>query len=153
MTTKTDTRQSADLELTITRIFDAPRELVFKAWTEHDRLMQWLCPKNFTVLFAEMDLRPGGAWRSGMRSPEGEEYVARGVYREIVEPERLVFTHAWEDEQGKPGNETLVTVTLAERGEKTMMTFAQAGLLSVDSRDSHAEGWNEAFDNLSAHLA
>ena len=135
-------------DLVITRVFAAPRELVWKAWTEPERIKQWSAPKDFTMPVAEGDLRPGGAWRSSMRKPDGTELWLGGVYREIVEPERLVFTHAWLDDKGKPGPETLVTVTLTERGGKTEMTFRQTGFDSVESRDGHAGGWNECFDKL-----
>jgi uncharacterized protein YndB with AHSA1/START domain len=82
-----------------------------------------------------------------MVSPEGKEMWLGGEYREIEEPSRLVFTHAW-DNQGKPGPETLVTVTLTERGNKTEMTFRQTGFESAESRKGHSEGWNECFDLL-----
>ncbi len=88
-----------------------------------------------------------------MRSPEGELLHLAGVYREIVPPERLVFTHAWTDEDGKPGPETLVTVTLAEEGGKTVMTFRQTGFSSTESRDGHGGGWTECFDKLDELLA
>jgi uncharacterized protein YndB with AHSA1/START domain len=148
-----DTLIAKDRELIITRIFDAPRELVWKAWTEPERIKQWLAPKDFTIPVAEGDLRPGGAWRSSMRKPDGTELWLGGVYREIVEPERLVFTHAWLDEKGKPGPETLVTVTLTERGSKTEMKFRQTGFDSVESRDGHGGGWNECFDKLEEALS
>ena len=91
----------ADGELVITRIFDAPRELVFRAWTEPDRAVRWWGPQGFIVAHSEIDLQPGGAYRVCMRSPEGIEHWQRGVCREFVEPERLVFTFAWEDAEGK----------------------------------------------------
>jgi uncharacterized protein YndB with AHSA1/START domain len=78
--------------------------------------------------------------------------LAGGVYREIVEPERLVFTHAWEDEEGKPGHQTLVTVTFAEQDGKTRLAFHQAVFESVADRDSHREGWTECLDRLEGYL-
>ncbi|MEO8193813.1 MAG: SRPBCC domain-containing protein [Gemmatimonadales bacterium] len=140
-------------ELVITRVFDAPRALVWKAWTDAEELKQWSAPKGFTLPVNEGDLRPGGKWRSCMRKPDGTELWLGGVYREIVEPERLVFTHAWDDENGKPGPETVVTVIFSERGGKTEMNFRQAGFASADSRDGHAEGWGECFDRLEELLA
>ncbi len=77
----------------------------------------------------------------------------QGVYREIVEPDRIVFTFAWEDEKGEPGHETLVTVTFAEHDGKTKLTFHQAVFESIADRDSHREGWSECFDRLEAYLA
>ena len=88
-----------------------------------------------------------------MRSPEGSEHVSRGVYREIVEPERLVFTWAHENEDGAPGHETLVTVTFAEQGGKTKLTLRQAVFESVKERDSHRGGWNSSMERLAEHLA
>jgi uncharacterized protein YndB with AHSA1/START domain len=87
-----------------------------------------------------------------MRSPDGEDLWLGGLYREIVEPERLVFTHAWDGKDGKPGHETLVTVTLADRAGKTELTFGQAFFESVEERDGHAGGWGECFDRLDDHL-
>lgn len=140
----------AGRELRITRVFDAPRDLVFQAWTEPERLMRWWGPKGFTTSSFEMDLRPGGGWRAVMRTPEGEEHVHYGVVREVVRPERLVFTFTWEDE---PDHEMLVTVTFTERGGKTEMALHQAPFASAESRDSHQEGWNETFDRLAEYLA
>lgn len=143
---------ASDRELTITRIFNAPRRLVFEAWTKPEHLSRWSGPHGFTTPFGEMDFRPGGAYRTCLRSPEGEDYWVQGFYREIVEPERLVFTHAWENEDGQPKHETLVTVTFAEHGGKTKLTFHQAIFESVESRDSHEEGWSESLDRLNQYL-
>lgn len=139
-------------ELVITRIFSAPRELVWKAWTQREHLLRWSCPADFFTLFSEVDLRNGGAWRAGMRSPEGREYVMFGEYREIAAPERLVFTHGWENDELHPGHETLVTVVLEEVQNGTKMTFTQSNLATASSRDGHAEGWSGAFDNLNNYL-
>ena len=81
-----------------------------------------------------------------------EDLTMQGVYKEIVRPERIVFTHAWIGDDGKPEHETLVTVTLVERGGKTEMTFHQGLFASMESRDSHAGGWSESFDKLEKHL-
>lgn len=139
--------------LVLQRVFDAPRELVFQAWTEPHHLTQWSCPNGFTLTHCEGELRPGGAWRSCMRSPDGKDLWLGGVYREIQAPDRLVFTHAWLDDHGKPGHETVVTVTFAERGGKTEMTFRQAEFESVESRDGHRGGWTECFDKLATYVA
>jgi uncharacterized protein YndB with AHSA1/START domain len=143
--------------LIIERIFDAPQEQVFKAWTEPERLMQWFCCKGFKVVSAEVDLRAGGAWRSSMESPDGNIYTEAGVFREIVPPERLVITWAWEALGGGEGHqigyETLVTVTFdALDDDKTKMLFRQEFFESVESRDSHNQGWSEALDNLDEYL-
>jgi len=138
--------------IVIKREFDAPRTLVWKAWTEPARLMKWLCPAGFTVLFAEADVRVGGKWRSGMRSPEGGQYIHTGVYQRIEEPGLLVFTHKWEKNDLEPAADTLITVTLTERGGKTVMVFEHVGFATVESGESHRRGWTGAFDNLAETL-
>jgi len=143
----------ADRVLLITRVFDAPRHLVFKAWTDPEHLMRWWGPHGFTTLSCTMDARPGGTWRLCMRSPEGDEHRQQGVYREVVEPERLVFTYAFEDATGKPGHETLVTVSFADHGGKTMLTVNQAVFETVAVRDDHVRGWGEALDHLAEYVA
>jgi uncharacterized protein YndB with AHSA1/START domain len=143
----------AERELVITRILDAPRELVFKAWTEPDLAIRWWGPRGFTTAHYELDFRPDGAYRVCMRSPEGTEHWQRGVCREVVEPERLVFTFAWEDSEGKPGHETVVTVTLAEFGAKTKLTLHQAVFETVTARDLHQGGWASALECLAEYLA
>ncbi|HEX4649653.1 MAG TPA: SRPBCC domain-containing protein [Steroidobacteraceae bacterium] len=142
-----------ELELTIHRTFDAPRALVFRAWTEPQHLARWSCPRGFTMMENRGELRVGGGFSAWMRSPEGEDHRLRGVYREIAPPERLVFTHSWLDASGAPGPETLVTVTLAERDGRTEMTFHQAGFGSVASRDGHERGWASSFELLTELLA
>jgi uncharacterized protein YndB with AHSA1/START domain len=159
MTTTTETRPLADRELVITRILDAPASLVFKLWTDPAHVTRWLGPRGFTATHMESDLRPGGAWCACLRRDEtGAELWQRGVYREIIEPERLVFTFAWDDANGRPGHETLVTITFveqagAEHAGKTTMTFRQAVFESVEQRDSHRSGWNSSFDRLEEYVA
>jgi uncharacterized protein YndB with AHSA1/START domain len=143
-------REPTGPELVIRRTFDAPRALVFKAWTERERLRHWFGPKGFTINLFDGDLRPGGAWRSRMRSPQGKEYPQHGVVRDVVEPERLVFTVSWDD---RPAHEMLVTVALFERHGRTEMVFLQGVFQSIESRDSHLEGWNASFDRLEEYLA
>ena len=139
--------------LVLTRVFDAPRALVFKAWSSPTHLANWFGPKNFTLPFCEMDFRVGGRYRACMRGPDGKDYWVEGVYREIVEPERLVFT--WE--RNRPddpdrGN-TLVTVTLEEvSGGKTRLTLHQATFDTPDIRDSHGHGWTEALERLDEYV-
>jgi uncharacterized protein YndB with AHSA1/START domain len=144
---------AAERELTIRRSFDAPRALVFRVWTEPQHLAQWSCPRGFTMTENSGDLRVGGAFSACMRSPEGSDHRLRGVYREIVAPERLVFTHAWIDAGGTPGPETIVTVTLAERNGRTEMTFHQGIFASVGARDGHQQGWTSCFERLAELLA
>ena len=117
-----------ELELLITRVFDAPRARVWQAWADPEQMKQWSAPRGFTIPVSD-------------------------VYREVIEPERMVFTHAWDDQNGKPGPETLVTVTFIERGGKTEMNFRQTGFDSAGERDGHAGGWSECFDRLDEILA
>ena len=145
--------KTAERELVITRVFDAPRRLVFKAWTEPERLVRWWGPRGFTTPSCKMDVRPGGAFRFCMRSSEGTNHWLQGVYREIVEPERLVCTWAWEDAEGRPAHETLLTVTFAEQGAKTKLTLHQAVFESVAARDAHQGGWTSGLDRLAEYLA
>jgi uncharacterized protein YndB with AHSA1/START domain len=142
-----------DSELVITRVFNAPQALVFAAWTEPQHLARWSGPEGFTSENSTMDLREGGRYRACLRAPDGEVHVVVGVYKAIEPPHRLVMTHAWEDAQGRPGPETLVTVTLSEESPgRTRMHFRQTGFDSVPSRDGHGEGWSSSFERLQAHL-
>ncbi len=152
MEAKVRNNADAERQLTIRRTFDAPRELVFRAWTEPRLLAQWSCPRGFTFAENRGELRVGGSFFARMRSPEGTEHRLRGVYREIVPPERLVFTHCWVDERGTPGPETLVTVTLADRGGRTEMMFHQGLFASVDARAGHEQGWTSCFGRLAELL-
>ncbi|MGA2411313.1 MAG: SRPBCC domain-containing protein [Candidatus Binataceae bacterium] len=145
--------ESAERELTVTRVFDAPRELVWRAWADPDRMACWAGPRGFTMTACEMDSRPGGIFRMSLRSPDGAEHRVRGVYHEIAEGERLVYTWAWVDEKGNSGHETLITVTFADHGEKTKLTLHQALFESMAARDGHRDGWNSAFDCLAEYLA
>jgi uncharacterized protein YndB with AHSA1/START domain len=153
MMTQSDPATSANPELLITRTFDAPRDLLFKLWTDPEHLKHWGSPKDLTVPHHEADIRPGGAYRLCMRGPGGTEYRLLGVYREIVAPERLVFTHAWDEDDGSPGHETLVTITFEDAGDKTKLTLHQTGFASVESRDGHRGGWNSQLDNLADYAA
>jgi len=148
------TRVETRPELTIRRIFAAPRSLVFQAWTDGERLQQWCCPTGFTIPFSEGDIRPGGTFRTCMRSPQGEDHWLSGAYREIVEDKKIVFTHRWHDEAGEPGHETVVTVTLADAEDGgTRLTLHQAFFVSEASRDGHFGGWTETLGSLERFLA
>jgi len=147
---------SAGWEIFLDRAFAAPKSLVWKAWTDPEHLRRWLCPKDFHVTFVEVDLRVGGRWRSGMRSPDGTDFIMGGTYLEIVPPDRLTFSHAWQDnlEPGHvPGYETTVEITLHEFEGMTRMGFKVLNLESAAGRDGQQQGWSEAFENLRALLA
>jgi uncharacterized protein YndB with AHSA1/START domain len=139
-------------ELIITRIFRAPRQLVWKAWTDPEQLIKWFGPRHHPATHVEGDFRLGGTFRRRLIGSDGEELWNGGIYREIVEPERLVFTFAWEGDDGKPENEMLITLTFAEEGTETRMTLHQTDFRAVEQRDGHNEGWNSSFDRLEEFL-
>jgi uncharacterized protein YndB with AHSA1/START domain len=147
-----ETITTSERELTITRVFNAPRSLVFKVWTQPEHFSHWLGPKDFTTIGCQMNVQVGGMYRACIRSPEGTDHWMQGVYREVIEPERLVFTFAWEDENSQPKHETLVTVIFTEQNNQTLMTFHQAIFESTESRNSHHSGWSECFDRLATYL-
>lgn len=134
-------------ELTITRVFDAPRELVFKAWLDPDQLARWYGPRGVSTPreSIELDARVGGRYRLTMVNDEtGEQYPTGGVFHEIVEPELLVFT--WGDPAR--GGDTTVRLTFADRGGKTEMTLHQTGLTDEHQRVGVHEGWGGALDKF-----
>lgn len=138
--------------LTITRTFDAPRALVWEAWTNPEHAMHWWGPKHHPATSIEWDARVGGRWRNCLREVEtGDLLWHGGVFREVVAQERLVFTFAWE-EPGERGMETLVTVTFSEKLGKTQMEMRQVPFQSISERDGHDEGWNSTFDRLAQYL-
>jgi uncharacterized protein YndB with AHSA1/START domain len=146
--------EPAERVLVITRTFAAPRRLVFKAWTEPEHLVHWWGPRGFTSTVIANDVRPGGAYRLHMRGPEGDDHWSQGVYREVMEPERLVLAGAWTDADGKPTSpETLLTVTFEEHQGMTKLTLHQAVFESVTARDSHRGGWTSSLERLVEYLA
>jgi len=156
---------STEQELVITRVFDAPRELVWKAWTEPEHTMRWWGPKDFTTPHCEIELRVGGKFLNCMRSSEGQDIWSTGVYREIVLLERIVCTDSFADEKGNvvPAShygmpddiplEMLVTVTFEDLGGKTRMTLRHEGLPAGEMSDGAGQGWGESFDKLAEYLA
>ncbi len=157
MTAPTEATPSTERELTITRILDAPRALVFKAWTEAEHLAQWWGPKGFTNPVCEIDLRPGGALRIVMRAPDGAEYPMKGIFREIVPPERLVFTNIAVDAAGNSLLEGLTTVTFAEHGAKTKLTLQTRAVALVAQAERMVggmeAGWTQSIDRLTVYVA
>lgn len=136
--------------LTLTRLVKAPRERVFDAFTKAEALMQWFGPKGLTVPVATLDVRAGGRYRLEMHGDEGI-YALRGEYREVVPPEKLVFTWVWE--QGSiPGVETLVTITFAPRGKHTELTLVHSGIPTKESIEAHDKGWVSTLDCLADML-
>lgn len=151
-----DTDLTARQSLHLRRIFHAPRELVWRAWTQPEMMLAWYGPPEFPAVQAEQDLRPGGAWRACLRSATEDRVLWHGgVFREVVPPERLVFSFKWESddhEDGTPVN-TLITVILAELpGGRTQLDFTQQGLKSEQSLTGHRHGWTTSFDRLDQWL-
>jgi uncharacterized protein YndB with AHSA1/START domain len=143
---------TATREFTITREFAAPRELVFRAWTDPQHLTRWYGPHGFTTPLDSIsaDVRPGGMWRATMVvDATGQEFPTGGFYLEIRAPERLVFT--WREPGGDA--ESVITVELADLGDgRTAMTFHQAGFTTEEARENVYDGWSSAFDRLTEHV-
>ena len=151
---KTET-ENADREIVMTRVFDAPRELVFEAWTDPEQVRQWWGPRGFTTTIHEMDVRPGGVWRFIMHGPDGTDYDNKIVYSEIVRPERLVYDHG-SDKEDDPG-QFHVTVTFAKEGDRTRLTMRLL-FASTEARDAviefgAVEKGNQTLECLAEHLA
>ncbi|MGH2824801.1 MAG: SRPBCC family protein, partial [Thermoleophilaceae bacterium] len=108
-----------DREIHIERVFDAPRDQVFAAYTDPELIPQWWGPRDTTTLVDRMDVRTGGDWRFVMRSPDGSETGFRGTYREVTPPERIVQTFEWE---GMPGHVSVETATFEDLGDRTKVT-------------------------------
>lgn len=147
----TDTTVIQGDELLIERIFDAPRALVFRVWTKPEHLMKWWGPRNFTPIAFEQDFRVGGTYRAGIRAPDGSEHWKSGVYREIIEDERIVMTFKWDD--GAWDVDNLVTVTFTPMASgRTLFRFHQSPFKSIAARDSHIGGWTGLLENLADYL-
>jgi uncharacterized protein YndB with AHSA1/START domain len=171
MSTKNDVAaESPEREFIITRVFNAPRDLVWKAYTEAERLMQWWGPKGVTMRVAKLDLRPGGSFHYCYQMPNGNEMWGVFVYREIVAPERLVFTNSFSDAEGNivraPFSadwplEILNTLTFIEHGGQTTLTMrgvpynatAAEHKTFEDAFASMQQGSKGTLDQLEAYLA
>lgn len=145
----------ADRELVFTRVFDAPRELVFEAWTDPKHVAQWWGPNGLTTTIHEMDVRPGGVWRLVMQGPDGKDYNNRIVFLQVVKPERLVYKH--DPEKGAEPVNFQVTVTFAEEGGKTRLTMqmlfpSAAAREHVVNKYGAVEGGRQTPGRLAEHL-
>jgi uncharacterized protein YndB with AHSA1/START domain len=151
-----DAALPTEREVVLTRIFDAPRSLVFKAWTDPKHLQRWFGPKPFTNPVCEVDLRVGGKWRIVMRAPNGEEFPAVGVYKEIVEPERLAFTNNAIDKDGNVIIEGFTTVSFTEENGKTKLTLQTRGTARVAYAAAYLQGmeagWSQSLEKLAGEL-
>jgi len=147
-------------ELVITRFFDAPRERVFKAWTQPEILKRWCGPRGFTTPVYTVDLRPGGKQHFCMLSPEGQEIWCVGTYHEIVEPERIVCTDSFSDKDGNTVDpakyempaewprEALVTTEFTEEAGRTKLTLHLGVSEELADRVKARQGWTESLDRL-----
>ncbi len=163
---QTQTKSTIQRGVVITRIFDAPRELIWKAWTEPERVKRWWGPKTFTTPIVKIDLRVGGGYFNCMRSPEGKDYCSKGTYKEIAEPERLVSSDSFADAKGNvvPATyygmdsrwplEARLDVTFEDIQGKTKMTLRYEGIAGASEQDlrNMEQGWNEQFDKLVEYL-
>jgi uncharacterized protein YndB with AHSA1/START domain len=169
-TTSQQDRKTTEREFTITRVFDAPREMLWKAFTEPEQMKQWWGPKGSTIVASKMDLRVGGTYHGAMRDPAGRVMWAKFVYREIVAPDRLVWVHSFSDENGgltrHPMSPTwplelLTTVTFEDApAGKTKLTLRWSPINASEderktfeaARDSMGQGWGGSFDQLTEYL-
>jgi uncharacterized protein YndB with AHSA1/START domain len=143
-------------EVTLVRVFDAPRDLVWTAWTEAKHLAEWWGPRGFTNPVCAWSARPGGKILVHMRGPDGTVYPMTGTFHEVAAPERLVFLAVAEDHEGKRLLESLTTVTFEEQGAKTKLTVhAKAvGLVPIAAQmlAGMQQGWSESLDKLADRM-
>jgi uncharacterized protein YndB with AHSA1/START domain len=147
-------------EISITRFFNASRQLVWKAWTDPEYIKRWWGPKNFTAPFCSIDFRVGGVLLFCMRSPEGRDYWSTGIYREIVEYERIICTDSFSDEKGNvvPASyygmstnfplEMIWKLTFENHNGGTLLNLLHSGLPPGNDSDLTKQGWNESFDKF-----
>jgi uncharacterized protein YndB with AHSA1/START domain len=149
---KSETPSVIDREVVLTRVFDAPRELVFKAWTDPKHLAEWWGPSGFTNPVCEVDVRPGGAILIHMRGPDGRVYPMTGVFQEVVEPERLAFMCGPLDGDGNQLLEVLNTATFVEHAGKTTLTLRAQVVKSTPEAagmmDGMEAGWTQSLERL-----
>jgi len=166
----TTSKQTAARPFVISQVFTAPRQRVWQAWTEAERLMQWFGPKGVTIPVAQMELRPGGVFHFCMRSPDGKEMWGKFVYREIAPPEKIVLVNSFSDEHGGLTRhpfiatwplEMLSTTTFSGEGGYTKLTIEWSPLIPTDeesktfdsSHDLMRQGWSGTFEQLASYLA
>ena len=162
--------ETLNKEFIITRVFNAPRELVFKAWIEPERFAKWFGPKGVAVKSAKQDLRPGGSLHTCMVTPDGHEMWGKMVYREIAQPEKLVYANSFSNEKGELTRhplsptwplEMLTTVVFKDLGGKTEITLTWAPMNASDEEKATfvggmagmTGGWTGTFDQLDVYLA
>ena len=146
--------QADSTEILIEHVFDAPRELVWKAWTDPEHVAKWWGPHGMTTRVDELDLRPGGRWRYVMMAPDGSEYPQKGVFREIVPPETIVTSAEFEVGAEGP-HKVILTYRFDDLGDKTKLTMRSGMYLPMGEQEQMGviEGWNSNFDSLDDYLA
>ncbi|MDR6941082.1 SRPBCC family protein [Mucilaginibacter pocheonensis] len=159
------TQTSVKDEVFITHIFNAPRELVFRAWTEPEHLLRWYAPDNCTITFKKIDVRPGGVFHSCVYNPQYGDCWISGVYQEVIFPERLVFSMALADEEGNLvasavagkdedwPEQTITTVTFTALGDKTRLTLHQTVSEAKAKQTGAYQSWIEMFNRLNNIVA
>lgn len=152
MTAEPTKQDDGDLEFAIVRVYDAPRAVVYRMWADPGHFAKWCVPDGLDISDQTFDFRPGGGFGSTMTAPDGTTHRPRCVYQEIVENERIVFTHCWLRDDGTTSPKTLVTVAFEDSGAKTRMTLQQTLFASRESRDGHLEGWTQSIDGLAPYL-
>lgn len=160
MTTAAES-QTSDREIVITREFDAARELLWDVWTEPKHVENWFGPAGFTTKVIESDLKPGGVSQYIMVGPDGKEYPGKGVYKEIVRPERIVSTDEFGDDFDAGGIDLpegmILTALFDDLGEKTRLTLRTSHPTPEDRKKHEdmgvVDGWNSSFDKLDKYLS
>jgi uncharacterized protein YndB with AHSA1/START domain len=153
----TKSPQYGEATVTLTRLYDAPRDLVWRAWTDPKHMAQWFGPRGFTSSVPELDVRAGGALRIVMHGPDGNDYPMKGVFREVKPPQRLVFSNIAIDKDGNHLLEGETTVILEEQGGKTKLTLKTyaKGLVPMAPQmlSGMEAGWSQSLDKLGETLA
>lgn len=157
--------KTCEEEIFITRLFDAPREFIWKVWTVPEFIMMWWGPKGFTCPSCTIDLKAGGSYLYCMRSPEGKDFWSTGIFRELQPQERIVCTDSFADDKGNvvPATfygmsagfprEMTLTVSFEELGGRTRLTLRHAGIPAGKDKDQAREGWNESLDKFATVVA
>jgi uncharacterized protein YndB with AHSA1/START domain len=157
MGAKSSLAETKDREILLTRVFNAPRELVWEAWTKPEHVALWWGPRGFTTTIHEMDVRPGGVWQHTMHSPDGTDYPNKNVFIEVSKPERIVYSLAG-GKKGDSGVHSEVTWTFEAQGEKTKVTLRMVfssteALARVVKTYGAIEGGKQTLDRFGEYLA
>jgi uncharacterized protein YndB with AHSA1/START domain len=144
--------QPADV-VRLTRVIDAPREEVFRAWTEPEEIRRWWGPGDFSCPWAEVDLRPGGRYRLAMQPAAGDPFVVAGTYHEVDPPERLLYSWRWETGPAADGSESLVRVEFRDRGEQTELVLTHTDFPQSHGPAPYRMGWEGGLAKFEALFA